>query len=385
MSIILSWLATAAILSSAQGSSSPLADLALQKVLDKASPIFGSYINRTSDRAEWMKRHPDNTPLVHLNIPGSHDSATWNYNQASQDSLEGITDLNQVTVPAPETYRCQDLPFIDMLDMGIRAFDLRYGFDPTNTTLVFYHGFALLSETATVDDVLFGFYQWLDDHPSETVFLSFQHESSTTRYASNDTEVQQSLYNTLSAPAARHYFLQTKDHLGTLGEARGKIILLRRFDLDQLPSSYAKTLPGLHFSPSLWTDNGPDISLTYNPQKNLTAFIEDYYQPLTPIGYGAAENIMWKFNATTRNLLKATTSHEDSLFWTWASGTNTANTPPDWPRIIATGNGTKITPEGGVNHQLVPFLKEAKGKRLGIVMFDFFDEPSELLDTFLSL
>jgi 1-phosphatidylinositol phosphodiesterase len=236
-----------------------------------------------------------------------------------------------------------------------------------------------------VDDVLFGFYQWLDDHPSETIFLSFQHESSTAKYASNNAELQLNLYNILVSAEARHYFLQKKDQLGNLGEARGKIILLRRFDLDQLDASYTEALPGLHFSPSLWTDNSPDISLVYNSKKNLTAFIEDYYQPLTPTGSSAVENIRWKFNATKRHLLKAATGNEDSLFWSFASGTNTANTPPDWPRIIATGNGSDLTSEGGVNHQLVSFLEQSKGKRLGIVMFDFFEQPSELIDTFLTL
>lgn len=385
MSFILTCLALGAMLMPAPASSSSLADLALQKVLNKASPIFGNYVNKVLDNADWMKNYPDDTPLVHLNIPGTHDSATWNYDQTTQKSLEGITDLNQVTVPVPETFRCQYLSFIEMLDMGIRAFDLRYSFDPTNTTLIFYHGLALLSETATVEDVLFGFYQWLDDHPSETVFLSFQHESSTAKYTSNNADLQLNLYNILVSPAAQHYFLQRKDQLGVLGEARGKIILLRRFDFDQLPSSYTQALPGLHFSPNLWTDNGPNITLVYNQQKNLTAFIEDYYQPLTPAGSSAAENIRWKYNATIENLSKAADGSGDSLFWTWASGTNTANVPPDWPRIIATGNGSDLTPAGGVNHQLIPFFKQAKGKRLGIVMFDFFDQPSQLIDTFLAV
>lgn len=211
-----------------------------------------------------------------------------------------------------------------------------------------------------------------------------QYEGSTAKYASNDAELQLQLFNTLTSPAARNYFVQTKDQLGTLGQARGKITLLRRFDLDQLPSSYTNALPGLHFSPSLWTDNGPDIALTYNTKQNLTAYIEDYYQPLTPFGSNATENIQWKYNATTKNIIKATTEHPDSLFWTWASSTNLDNVPPEWPRNMALGNGT-LTPDGGVNQLLVPFLKQQKGKRVGIVMFDFFDQPSKLIDVFLSL
>ncbi|KAJ5157727.1 uncharacterized protein N7482_008827 [Penicillium canariense] len=364
--------------------SSSLADFALEKVLDDASPIFGSYIKQTNRKTEWMKNYSDETLLVHMNIPGTHDSTTWNYTQATQDATRGLTDLNQVTVPVPETFRCQELPLIHMLNMGIRAFDLRYAFDPTNTTIIFYHSQALLSEIATLNDVLFGFYQWLDDHPSETLFLSLQYEGSTAKYASNDAALQLQLYDTLTSPVARHYFVQTKDQLGTLGQARGKLTLMRRFDLDQLPSSYTDALPGLHFSPSLWTDNSPDIVLTYNTKENLTAYIEDYYQPLTPIGSNATENIQWKYNATTENILKATNEHSDSLFWTWASSTNTDNVPPEWPRIMALGNGS-LTPTGGVNDLLVSFLNQQNGKRVGIVMFDFYDQPSSLIDTFLSL
>ncbi|EED22151.1 hypothetical protein TSTA_093970 [Talaromyces stipitatus ATCC 10500] len=347
--------------------STSLAKFALDKVLDEASPIFGKYIKNTSRTAEWMKYYADDTLLVHMNIPGTHDSATWNYTQATQNFLLGITDLNQVTVPTPLAFRCQQLSLIDMLNMGIRAFDMRYAFDPTNTTLIFYHSQALLSEKATVNDILFGFYKWLDDHPSETLFLSFQYEGSTALHASNNAAVQLQLYEALTMPAARAYFVQTKDELGTLGQARDN-------------------LPGLHFSPTLWTDNSPDIRLVYNTAKNLTAYIEDYYEPQTPFRSTAAENIQWKYNATIANLQRATSNdYADSLFWTWASSENTDNVPYIWPVIQALGNGTEYTPKGGVNDLLVPFLKQQKGKRLGIVMFDFFDQPDELLETFLSL
>lgn len=364
--------------------SSSLASFALEKVLEDATPIFGSYLNKTGSNAEWMKKYDDSTPLVHMNIPGTHDSTSWNYTQATQDALRGITDLNQVTVPVPQTFRCQALPLIDALNMGIRAFDLRYAFDPTNSTLVFYHSQALFSETATLDDILFGFYQWLDDHPSETLFLSLQYEGSTAKYASNNAAVQLKLYKALTSRVARQYFVQRKGEFGTLGQARGKITLLRRFDLDQLSDFYTNSLPGLHFSPSLWTDNSPNIVLTYNEKKNLTAYIEDYYQPITPEESSATENIQWKYNATTSHILKATTEHPDSLYWTWASSENTDNVPPEWPQIMALGNGSS-TPEGGVNQRLVPFLKKQKGKRVGIVMFDYFEGPSDLIDTFLSL
>lgn len=239
-----------------------------------------------------------------------------------------------------------------------------------------------MSETATMDDVMYGFYQWLDDHPSEAVFLSFQYEGSTTPYGVDDAQFDLALYNVLTTPAAKQYILQTTGSFGTLGEARGKITLLKRFDLLNLPLSYNESLPGVHFSPDLWTDNSPNITLVYNETTGATAYIEDYYDILLPAGSSAAENIQWKYNATTAHLTMAATMHPDSLFWSFASSEN-----DDYgitPSIQAVGNGTN-TPEGGVNQKLIPFLQTMKGKRLGIVMFDFFEIPSDLLPLFLSL
>ncbi|RFU28502.1 hypothetical protein B7463_g7841, partial [Scytalidium lignicola] len=362
-----------------------LSSLALQKVLDDAAPIFGAYKNDQSYTATWMKKYPDSTRLYHMNIPGTHDSATWNYSQATQDALLHLTDLND-DVPAPASwYRCQDQPFINMLNGGIRAFDLRFAFDPTNSTIVFYHSQALQSETATINDVLYGFYYWLDNHPSETIFLSFMNEGSTARYAHFDATVQLAIFDALTDTVAQNYFVQTKGELVTLGEARGKITLLRRFNLDQLPPSYEAAMPGLHFNGSNWTDNDPDITLQYNSAKGLNAYIEDFYEMDSPIGSSATLNVAWKYNATTAHLLKATQQHPDSLFWSFASSEYTSNIPPNTPQIQALGNGTEITPLGGVNDRLVPFLRGLKGKRVGIVMFDFFEQPSNLIETFLSL
>lgn len=52
--------------------SSALADLALEKVLRDAAPIFGIYNQTTrTNTSEWMKNIPDDTPIVRMNIPGT--------------------------------------------------------------------------------------------------------------------------------------------------------------------------------------------------------------------------------------------------------------------------------------------------------------------------
>jgi 1-phosphatidylinositol phosphodiesterase len=159
----------------AANKSTSLGELALQQILETASPIFGVYdYNATAtNTSTWMKKYPDSTQLVHMNIPGTHDSSTWNYSQATQDSLLHITEVDGVTPSPAAIYRCQERSYFDMLNAGIRAFDIRYSFDATNSSLVVYHSAALQSETALLSDIMFGFYQWLDDHPSETLLLSF--------------------------------------------------------------------------------------------------------------------------------------------------------------------------------------------------------------------
>lgn len=139
--------------------SKSLPELALQKVLQDASPIFGDYVAHAnqSKTEHWMRNYPDSTLIVHMNIPGTHDTATWNYSQATQDSLDHATELNGIPQIPPEYFRCQDQSIATMLSAGIRVFDLRYAFDATNTSLVFYHDQALQSETSTLDDLLFGF------------------------------------------------------------------------------------------------------------------------------------------------------------------------------------------------------------------------------------
>ncbi|KZO95018.1 PLC-like phosphodiesterase [Calocera viscosa TUFC12733] len=371
----------------ASNSTNNLGQYAVQTLLQYGRPILGDYANCDSGLCTWMSTFPDDLPIVHMNIPGVHDTATWNYSQTTQDSLEHITasgitgNVTYQPVPA-EIYRCQDQPIFEMLNGGIRAFDLRYAFDPTNSTLVFYHSQALQSETATVQDVLYGFYHWLDAHPTEGVFLSFMYEGSTTEWAQDNAAVQQMLYDTLTNDVAKEYISPIKDRFGTLGDVRGKITLLRRFTFDLLDSSAETSIPGVHFPPSNWTDNSPNITLIYNLQTNGTAYIEDYYNIGLPDGAGAAPNIQWKFNATTAHLeMAASEQWKDSLFWSFASSEHDTDLPlPETPMIQALGNGTDVP---GVNQKLLPWLQEHKGSRWGIVMFDFFGDVPGLIEAFI--
>ena len=292
-----------------------------------------------------------------------------------------------------------------MLDSGIRAFDLRYALDVTKTDLVFWHGPALQSQRATLEAVMFAFYQWLEDHGTEVVFLSFQYEGSEEMGNKDSTEVQMKLYEVLTSEAAKEFVLQKSGELGTLGEARGKAVMLKRFDLDFLPEGNEAELPGLHFSPKQWTVNGRAIEISYNPNINVdstptspdpisaakeegVAYIEDYYRPSIPSTSTSPlkDNIEAKFSAMENHLtLSKDYRRHGSLFWTFTSGTNTRRGEEGFsvtPELMAKGgldaDGTVVE---GVNSRLLEFLQHEEfghGEwRLGIVMIDFFDEEAD--------
>lgn len=70
-----------------------------------------------------------------------------------------------------------------------------------------YVGPALLAPTTRVEDVLYGFYRWLDLHPSEALLISIKYEDGPGRVY--DAEFQQKLYNVLDSDVAKRYWVQT--------------------------------------------------------------------------------------------------------------------------------------------------------------------------------
>lgn len=400
---------TTALADTYDSSSSSLAQHALQKVIQDASEIYGPYnaggtnsTGNSSSRANWMSAYPDETLLTALNIPGLHDAATWNYSAARQAELRPIADLLGATLYDNRVYRCQQEPIASALDAGVRFLDLRYaagplgalaGSAPYDTTLSLWHGTALQGARADLSAVFVALLAWLDAHPSETLLVSLQYESGTTPTAANDAATQSALRALLlESPATAGRLLQVPagaaGGLGTLGAARGRIIVVRRFDLDQLPDAASAGLPGIRLSPTDWTDNGANISIVYDSTTNATAYIEDLYEPTADLGLAAdaAAYIAAKVDAVAAHLRLAAADETGSLFITFSSAEVDAADVAAVPEIMALGNGTDLTPDGGVNQQLLALLTgELKGQRHGVVVVDFWDEPAGLLDAVLGL
>ncbi|KAG6849139.1 hypothetical protein H0H93_011002 [Arthromyces matolae] len=215
---------------STSGSQAVLAQAALAEILTRGAPILGydNGCSKSSKTCDWMAKFPDSTKLVHMNLPGTHDSSTWNYSDATQASLLRYTG----PIPSAETFRCQENSLLQSLNDGVRVFDLRFAYNPGNDTIGFHHAQALLAPNTRMEDVFFGLYSWIDKHPTEAVLVSLNYEGSTG--TPNDAALQEHLYDIFESDLAKKYWVQGNGTLGTLGKARGKLTLLQRFTYNWL-------------------------------------------------------------------------------------------------------------------------------------------------------
>ncbi|KAF1817520.1 phosphatidylinositol phospholipase C [Eremomyces bilateralis CBS 781.70] len=159
----------------------------------------------------WMRELPDHLPLSALSIPGTHNSPTCH--------------------SALPSVRCQAVSPREQLLNGVRFFDVRVQPEepenPNHDGLVLVHGVFPISLTGKKHfrDLMNESLEFLDQHPSETLIMSIKREGPGTH---NDAQLAEKL--------ARHYAGDegkwfTQPRVPTLGEARGKIVLFRRFGL----------------------------------------------------------------------------------------------------------------------------------------------------------
>jgi hypothetical protein len=73
---------------------------------------------------------------------------------------------------------------------------------------------ALLAPATTMTDVFFGLYQWLNEHPTEAVLVSINHESGTgTPY---DAKIQEMVYDIINSDIGEKYWVQTSGSVRSL-------------------------------------------------------------------------------------------------------------------------------------------------------------------------
>ncbi|KAA1067527.1 hypothetical protein PGT21_008284 [Puccinia graminis f. sp. tritici] len=207
-----------------------------------------------------------------------------------------------------------------MLGDGIRFFDLRVGFLPDHQQLGFYHACCAFEHDSNAPGCLVGLLQhgWTSI-PTETVLMSI-----------------------------KDHWLQEDSKLGTLGEARGKLIFIQRIDWSEIRSRREDYTPiGIPLPPQQFNDNDPDFSILYNP-----------------------------------------------LFITFASGARSLNSPPVTPKMLAIGTGEGASLKNSVNGRIEALIQEQYSNgandpnnngqaplRLGILIFDWYHQLPNLVQS----
>lgn len=147
----------------------------------------------------WMARLANGVKLSQLSIPGTHDTMSHHGGDAVMtQSMDLATQLNS----------------------GIRALDIRCRH--INNAFAIHHGFVY--QQANFDDVMKAVTAFLAAHPTETVLMRVKEEYD----AKGNSRDFAATFADYMARYPGKFWKYTSDN-PTLGEVRGKIVLLQNF------------------------------------------------------------------------------------------------------------------------------------------------------------
>lgn len=176
---------------------------------------------------EWMKEIDDKKQLFCITIPGSHDC---------------VTEYVQM----PHISQTQDLNIYEQMEIGIRALDIRV--QSLGNRLGMVHGVAKAfnnpfrnSNQMDLADVLQHCYNFLNANPSETIVFQFKNDSNKECEKCFDN-----LFYTYIKGNETKWYLENR--IPTLGEVRGKIVLVRRCKMDGENEEFTPLNTGIDFS-----------------------------------------------------------------------------------------------------------------------------------------
>ena len=223
---------------------------------------------------DWMDMLKDGTKVCKLSIPGTHDTMTgMGFYQPGLKYVFDMTAISHVST------------LEEQLNCGIRFFDIR----PVVSTdtiakkkiLRLTHGISELN--VTLEQTIDWLQAYLKAHPSEFFIAKLQFD--------NGFEDQKDLFylldQVLDLPKYKGLFFENWRPDITVGEMRGKILWLSRYDLRPLHVLY--DFPIVYCD---WPDEDPDVKEDLDPEaqrncrminmddESITAklYKQDYYK-----------------------------------------------------------------------------------------------------------
>uniref|UniRef100_UPI00358DECE8 1-phosphatidylinositol phosphodiesterase-like n=1 Tax=Myxine glutinosa TaxID=7769 RepID=UPI00358DECE8 len=255
----------------------------------------------STDKAEftnpdWMASISDEKSIAEISLPGTHNTMSFYGGPAVQ---------------------CQSWSLKQQLEAGVRFLDIRarhYTNDlPIHHEYYYQH--------ATFRNVLQETMDFLKRHPREVMIMRLREEYTSKR---NTETMHDTVTRYLQLFAQRDRVWQGH-RVPTVGEARGKLIILQNF-------------------------NGKRLGIPYRA-KDIMSISDDYHIP-------TVFNIPTKWDGVQKHLKAAIDGDKQKIYLTYTSGS---------------GGLFPITITSHINPRLYDFLDKMNGQkqRLGIITMDF--------------
>jgi len=214
---------------------------------------------------DWLSLVRDDVKVCKLSIPGTHDSMTgMGFYTPVVKYFSNIMAISQVST------------FDEQMSSGIRFFDFRpvvaidtLAQKPEDRQILrLAHGFTEVN--VSLEQSIDWMQQFLKSHPSEFFIVKIQ--------ADNGMESQQNwtvlLNKVLSMPKYQGLFVENWRPDITVGEMRGKILWLSRYDLRPVN-------PAFHYPVAYcdWPDEDPDVDEEVHPEQQRNCAIYNMEDP----------------------------------------------------------------------------------------------------------
>ncbi len=172
----------------------------------------------------WMKNISDSTLVSEINLPGTHNSGAL------------CIDFSLFS-------KCQNMTVCEQLSSGVRFLDVRFEKDGGKLRLV--HGITDCrkplshKEKLYLDDVLKDCKNFLQENPSETILFCIKRD---------DGASSEETFDVFFSNYFTDEIWYKENRIPTLKEARGKIVLLNRCNIDKNNENYTDLNTGINLS-----------------------------------------------------------------------------------------------------------------------------------------
>ncbi len=295
--------------------------------------LFGRKASKSFfDTKSWMMNISDDTELGDINIPGTHDSAAIN---------KHFKDI----------YARHYANITEQLNSGIRLLDVRIQLaknDDGSFRFLTCHGnigsSLSLNTYQSFESLLVECDDFLRANPTETIIMSLKVDDDRLDSEEEDEKAFEELKNIIYKYSVRPY----QAELGTLGEARGQIILFNRLNSDNdlgYPISWNNN--------PLETVKSGDSATENNRQFDI--YVQDHYD------FGCKAFTANKTKADDfLNAAQIVSDNDYDVLFNFASGVVFFAAP--------------IYPYENILNNLIEKDKSQRPKRLGWVLMDYEDK-----------